>query len=71
MSNSAFQKDLYRYYGTTKETLKQKLFRPLELQFIYAFRKAKTHNPIVKLYYRLQLYRLSKKRISKYPTKPI
>ena len=56
----AFKKDLYRYYGG-KETFKQWLFRPLEIKYLHAFRRCKTANPILKIYYKLKLRALSKK----------
>ena len=57
---NTFQKDLYRYYGG-KESLKQRLFRPLEIKYICVFRKCQATKGILKLYYRLRLLALSKK----------
>lgn len=37
MKNIAFEKDLYRYYGEKGETLKDKIFRPEELKYIYIY----------------------------------
>lgn len=57
---NAFKKDLYRYCGG-KESLKQRLFRPMELRYIRALRLAGSSCPIVSLFYRLRLRALSKK----------
>lgn len=40
--NDIFKKDLYRYYGEAGESILKKLFRPLEIKYISAFRKANT-----------------------------
>lgn len=62
MKNTVFEKDLYRYYGEKKESLKNKLFRPIEIKYICAFRKAQhTSSPISRMFYRLRLQRLSLK----------
>ena len=36
---SVFKKDLYRYYGDKGEPFLKKVFRPVELKYIKAFRK--------------------------------
>lgn len=62
MKNTVFEKDLYRYYGEKKESLKNKLFRPIEIKYICAFRKAQhASSPISRTFYRLRLQRLSLK----------
>lgn len=38
--NSVFEKDLYRYYGEDGEPFLKKVFRPLELKYIFWLRKA-------------------------------
>ena len=38
--NNVFKKDLYRYYGDDGEPFLKKVFRPLELKYIFWFRKA-------------------------------
>ena len=38
-TNEMFSQDLFRYYGTCRETLFMRLFRPLELQYIYHLRR--------------------------------
>ena len=62
----AFKKDLFRYYGG-KETLKQWLFRPLEIKYLHTFRRCKTANPIFRIYYKLKLRILSKKTMIQIP----
>lgn len=65
MSNSskvAFRKDLFRYYGEEKETLRQRLFRPQEIMYLYYLRKASNaHSCLLKSYYKYRLWRLSRK----------
>ena len=58
--NSIFEKDLYRYYGETKEPLLKKIFRPLEIRYISLLRKANMCKFLpLKLFYTLRLMRLS------------
>ena len=57
----AFSKDIYRYYGEGGEPFLKRIFRPLELRYIAAFRKA--HNTRflpLKLLYMLHLLHLSR-----------
>lgn len=62
MKKSAFASDLYRYYGEEGETFKRRLLRPLELKYLYAFRKVQeSSNIIIKTYYKLKLRRISLK----------
>lgn len=62
MSNSIFKKDLYRYYGDKKVSLKDRVFRPLEIKYIYTLRKLQnSRNIISKVYYKLKLRKLSLK----------
>ena len=57
-----FRKDIYRYYGTYRETLFQRLFRPPELRYIYCFRRCNQALPKpLNSYYRRRLKRLSHK----------
>lgn len=60
--NKVFKKDLYRYYGEGGEPFLKKVFRPLELKFISAYRKANgcKFKPL-KLFYMLRLMHLSHK----------
>ena len=61
MKNEIFEKDIYRYYGG-KETLKRRIFRPLEIKYIYNMRCARSaSNKIIKLYYKIKLYLISRK----------
>ena len=55
-----FEKDLYRYYGA-KESLKQRLFRPMEIKYISVFRKCQGAKGFLKIYYKLRLRALSKR----------
>lgn len=60
--NSVFKKDLYRYYGEDGEPLIKKVFRPLELKYIYWFRKANKCKFLpLKLFYMFMLLRMSYK----------
>lgn len=62
MSNDVFEKDLYRYYGPRKETLKEKLLRPREITYLYYLRKLSCGNTgLLKYYYKLRLRQLSAK----------
>ena len=59
---SAFIADLYRYYGDKGESIRQRLLRPVEIQYLHAFRKAKEcPNKFCRTYYKLKLRRLSLK----------
>lgn len=55
-----FSKDLYRYYAG-KESLKQRLLRPLELQYICIFRKRQNSTGLISKWYTLRLLLLSRK----------
>ena len=62
MKNTVFEKDLYRWYGADGESLKARLFRPYEIQYMYWFRKVQNaKNPISKIFAKLKLYKLSSK----------
>ena len=62
MKNTIFKKDLYRWYGEKGENLKQRLFRPNEIKYMYWFRKAQAaQNPISQIFARLNLLRVSRK----------
>ena len=57
-----FKKDIFRYYGKEKETLKEKLLRPNGLKYMKYFRKcSNSHNKILKTIYKIKLKLLSKK----------
>lgn len=69
MSSDVFKKDLYRFYGTEKETVKQRLLRPQELQYLYYLRKLSSGRPgILKYYYKLRLRQLSARTHIQIPT---
>ena len=58
----SYKKDVYRYYGKTKETLAQKIRRPLELKYIIMFRKGqKCKSRVFRAIYRYRLKKLSNK----------
>lgn len=58
----AFRKDLFRFYGREKETLRQRLLRPPELRYLYVLRKLQQPLPApLRIYYKLRLKRLSHK----------
>lgn len=62
MSKSAFAADLYRYYGEQGESIKNRLLRPIEIKYLYVFRKAKeSSNIFSRIYYKLKLRRISMK----------
>ncbi|MBQ2961240.1 MAG: serine acetyltransferase [Oscillospiraceae bacterium] len=54
------KKDLYRYFGDKKESVKDKLFRRKQIKYLYYFRKLQAQpNFISRIYYKLRLRRLS------------
>ena len=55
-----FEKDIYRYYGK-KESLRQRILRPIEIKYIYVLRRCQQTRSILRLYYRLRLKMLSHK----------
>ena len=61
--NALFAKDVYRYYGTERETLKQRLLRPLELRYIYCLRRCNQQDlpAFLRLWYKVRLRLLSHK----------
>lgn len=60
--NKIFKKDLYRYYGESGEPFLKKVFRPLEIKYIFLFRKANTCKFLpLKLFYMFRLMHLSNK----------
>lgn len=65
--NRIFEKDLYRYYGNKGENKLKKIFRPLEIKYIYYLRKCQcTENKLIKIYYKLKLRKIYKRRLYKY-----
>ena len=62
MKNTTFEKDLYRWYGEDGESLKERIFRPYEIRYMYWFRKVQNaRNPIAKIFAKLKLRNLSLK----------
>ena len=60
--NNIFKSDLYRYYGESGETFIRRIFRPLELKYIYVFRKANSCRfPLLKAFYMFRLLFMSRK----------
>lgn len=60
--NRVFKKDLYRYYGESREPFLKRIFRPLEIRYISVFRKANMCKILpLKLFYTLRLMHLSNK----------
>lgn len=62
MKNELFKKDLYRYYGDSGESFKNRLLRPMEIQYLFFFRKyAECNSKIFKIYCKIRIKHLSKK----------
>lgn len=61
--NEVFSKDVYRYYGTHREPLLKRLFRSLELRYLYYLRRCnQTGMPkLLVYYYKIRLRLLSHK----------
>lgn len=60
--STTFITDLYRYYGDDGENIKKRILRPIEIKYIYTFRKAsESSNLFGRIYYKLRLRRLSSK----------
>ena len=69
MKNDMFEKDLYRYYGEMGESLRNRVFRPDEIRYIYYLRKAQfSSSKFFKICYKLKLWELSKKTKIQIPT---
>ena len=58
---TTFEKDLYRYYGGKKRTIKQLLFPKPEIKYIYLFRKCQSSKGLLQLFFRFLLRRMSLK----------
>ena len=62
MKNFIFQKDLYRWYGEQGESLKNRVFRPMEIRYLCIFRKLQScKSPLLKIYFKFKLKNLSLK----------
>lgn len=68
MKESTFYQDLYRYYGDEKEPLLKRILRPLEIKYLYCFRKVNETHGLIKIYYRFRLYLLSHKTSIQIPS---
>lgn len=65
-----FKKDLYRYYGDEGEGFIRRLFRPMELKYIKALRRANSCKiPGLKQFYELRRISLSKKTLIQIPAR--
>ena len=65
-----FEKDLYRYYGDKKRTLKSKIFTPIQIKYIKTYRKCRSaKNKLSKMYYVFKLQSLQKKSSIQIPYK--
>lgn len=62
-TNNLFSKDVYRYYGTHREPQLKRLFRPLELRYIYYLRRCNQEGipRLLVYYYKIRLRLLSHK----------
>ena len=68
--NNTFKTDVFRYYGTEKETLKQRLLRPTVLKYICLYRKCNsTKNKLLRKYYAYKLKRMQNKTAIQIPYK--
>lgn len=56
-----FEKDLYRYFGGRKESLKQRLLRAPEIRYIRIMRKVQSTKGIAQKWYILRLMIISRK----------
>lgn len=57
-----FKQDLYRYYGDNKIPLIKKIYMPLELKYLYYFRKYQNSNSkMVRIYCSVMLNKLKNK----------
>lgn len=61
--NEVFSKDVFRYYGTCRESFLKRIFRPLELRYIYYLRRCnqKGMPRLLVYYYKILLRLLSHK----------
>lgn len=56
-----YQHDFYRLYGKSKRSLKEKFFQPLEIKYMYLFRKCQNTSGIMNAFFKYRLYKLSRK----------
>ena len=62
-TKEVFSKDIFRYYGTCREPLLKRLFRPVELRYIYHLRRCNQPGTprLMVFYHKLRLRLLSHK----------
>lgn len=66
--NSTFKKDMYRWWGSEKETFNQRTNRPAELEHLRIFRLAsEAKNPVSRKYWGARLRRSQKKTMIQIP----
>lgn len=67
-AKEAISKDWYRYYGDQKQSLSDRLFRPVGPKYMAIFRKIQfSKNKLLKKWYKLRLMRLSDKSMIQIP----
>lgn len=67
MKNNSFQKDIYRRYGG-KESIRRRILRPIELKYLYCFRKAsEAGNIFFRAYYKWRTRVLSERTLIQIP----
>ncbi|MDO4333569.1 MAG: serine acetyltransferase [Eubacteriales bacterium] len=59
MGKRDYDYDFYRFYGRNKRSLKEKIWQPLELKYMYYFRKCQNSRGLLSAYYKARLYHLS------------
>ncbi len=66
--NKIFKKDLYRYYGKEKETFRQRLARPPQINYLSVLRKCSTaKNKLSRFFYRIKLKKMQEKTLIQIP----
>lgn len=66
--NSVFKKDLYRYYGEKKETLRQRMARPPQIKYLRIMRKcAAAKNKFSRFIRRCRLRRIQARTLIQIP----
>lgn len=61
MKDNNFKHDFYRWYGKTDRNLKEYIFQPIQLKYMFYFRKYKKSKEIKKVFYKIKLNHLSQK----------
>ena len=70
MKKTTFDADLYRYYGEKGESFRLRVFRPIEIKYIYALRKVQeSKNSFTRMFYKLRLRYISSKSHIQIPAK--